>query len=33
VLNAADVVVGRGVEVGLEAVSVGLFVVDFVFEE
>jgi hypothetical protein len=33
VLNAADVVVGRGVEVGLEAVSVGLFVVDFLFEE
>lgn len=33
VLNAPDVVVGWGVKMSLEAVSVGLFVVDFVFEE
>ena len=33
VLNAADVVVGWGVEVGLEAISEGEFVVNLIFEK
>lgn len=33
VLDAADVVVRRGIQVRLEAVAAGLLVVDFVFEK
>jgi hypothetical protein len=33
VLDATNMIVGRCVEVGLEAVALGLLVVDFVFEE
>lgn len=33
VLDAPDVVVSWGVEVGLEAIAVGLFVIDFILEE